>query len=374
MIRSIGKTCFAFAYSLTDARRFFPRHAGGKAPFIACYHRVVDNFERSAAGTIPSMLISTRMLEHQIDWLAKHFEIMSLDEIGAHLECGRKFEKPAAAITFDDGYGDVYRHAYPLLRRKGIPAAFFVVTGLVDTGRPQVFDHLYLLLRLLQRRGTPLMPTLGRALESAGIDTLELKELHSMPSMAGEPFKVMTALLTMVPRRKLELAITSLENEVALNADLLDEMAPLSWEMIETMHRGGMTIGSHTKSHLLLTTEAVQTAQKELVESKQALESHLGRSVRHFAYPDGRFNAAVVQAVKRAGYAFSYSICHSRDQDYPLLTIPRKVLWERSCVNAFGKFSPAIMNCQAHSVFDLSSQCEHDHLTVREEVMHGTIY
>ena len=117
-------------------------------------------------GAIPSMLISDRMLSRQIDWLAKRFSLMSLDEIGSRLESGRPFEKPAAAITFDDGYSDVYHHAYPLLKRKGVPAAFFVVTGLVDTGRPQVFDRLYLLIRLLHRNGMP--PALALAAPQRG--------------------------------------------------------------------------------------------------------------------------------------------------------------------------------------------------------------
>jgi peptidoglycan/xylan/chitin deacetylase (PgdA/CDA1 family) len=357
MLRSIGKTCIAYAYTLTDAGRFLPRHPRGTSPFIVCYHRVVEDFERSATGTIPSMLISTRMLERQIDWLAKRFEIMSLDELGARLENGRPFQKPAGAITFDDGYGDVYRHAYPILKRKGIPAGFFVVTGLVDTRRPQLFDRLYLLLRTFQRRRAPLGLTLGRALESVGTGAAELTRLHLM---ADDPFRVMTAVLTTFPRRQVEMAITALENELPFNSDLLDEMTPLTWENIETMHRGGMSIGSHTNSHLLLTSETLETAKRELVESKRLLESHL-KTARHFAYPDGRFNAAVVQAVRQAGYAFGYSICNSRDQENPLLTIPRKVLWERSCVNAFGRFSSAVMNCQADSVFDLLGQCVHDH-------------
>lgn len=365
MLRSIGKTCFAYAYTLTDPRRFFQRQRDGMPPFIVCYHRVVEDFERSATGTIPSMLISTRMLERQIDWLARRFEIMPLDELGSHLENGRPFPQPAAAVTFDDGYSDVYRHAYPLLRRKGIPAAFFVVTGLVDTGRPQLFDRLYLLLQMLQRKRARLGLTVGRVLESTGIDPQGLKQLHSLDDDA---FGVMTAVLTIIPRQQLETAITKLENEVSLKTDLLGEMAPLSWEMVQTMHRGGMTIGSHTKSHLLLTTETLKTAKRELTESKQVLESYLGTSARHFAYPDGRFNAVIVQTVQQAGYAFGYGICNSRDQSHPLLTIPRKVLWERSCVNAFGKFSSAVMNCHANSAFDLSGRCSHDHVGIREEV------
>ena len=88
-------------------------------PFIAGYHRIVENFDRSKKSTVPSMLTSLAMLERHIDWLSKRFTFVSLDEIALHLEAGRPFRRPPAAITFDDGYGDVYYHAYPLLKRKG---------------------------------------------------------------------------------------------------------------------------------------------------------------------------------------------------------------------------------------------------------------
>src|SRR5207248_9601162 len=108
-------------------------------------------------------------------------------------------------------------------------------------------------------------------------------------------------------------------------------------------------------------------------ESKRALESRLGESVKHFAYPDGRFNPSVVDAVSKAGYGFAYSICNMRSEKLPLLTIPRKVLWERACLNVFGKFSPAVMKCQHNWAFDLMWRCEHDHSYAHKEVTQAAI-
>jgi peptidoglycan/xylan/chitin deacetylase (PgdA/CDA1 family) len=368
MLRAIGKTCFAYAYTLTDARRFFSRQPS-ETPFIACYHRVVDNFEQSAKMTIPSMLISTRMFERQIDWLAKRFSFLSLEEIGSQLESGRPFETPAAAITFDDGYSDVYHRAYPLLRRKGIPATFFVVTGLIDSLRPQIFDRLYLLLRLVQRKGLPLHPTIIGALRAAGADASRLAQFEVS---AGDPFSIMTAVLNGFPEQHVEMAITALEQKVSCSQDVFKQMMPLTWEMIETMNRGGMSIGSHTHSHLLLTAESGETVKRELAKSKQMLEARLNIPIRHFAYPDGRFNPSVVDAVQRAGYQFAYGICNSRDEKSPLLTIPRKVFWERACVNAFGNFSPAVMNCQVNWAFD-NKPCAHDHSEAANQIGHAGV-
>lgn len=39
-------------------------------------------------------------------------------------------------ITFDDGYRDNYTHAYPLLKRLGVPFTVYVTTGFVDNQLP----------------------------------------------------------------------------------------------------------------------------------------------------------------------------------------------------------------------------------------------
>jgi peptidoglycan/xylan/chitin deacetylase (PgdA/CDA1 family) len=327
-------------------------------PFIAGYHRVVENFDRSKTSTVPSMLISAAMLERHIEWLAKRFAFVSLHEIALHLEANRPFRRPMAAITFDDGYSDVYYHAYPLFKRKGIPAAVFVVTGLIGTGRPQIFDRLYLMLKVLQKRGLPLAGSIAGALRDNGFDAGPMERIRASDE---ELFELMTIALNALPLHQIDAALASLEAHVRPPAGALDDMTPMTWEMIETIHRSGMTIGSHTASHCILPSETAENAYAELVSSKQTLEARLRTTVNHFAYPDGRFNPAVVQAVNSAGYRFAYGICQFRDSNFPLLSIPRKILWERSCLNMLGRFSPSIMNCQAHWLFDRKDRCEHDH-------------
>ena len=360
MLRSVSKTCLACAYTWSGASRLIanPRRYAEAMPLIVGYHRVVESFHRSKTSAIPSMLISTSMLERHIDWLAQRFSFASLDEVGSHLESERPFPRPTVAITFDDGYSDVYHQAYPLLNRKGIPAAVFVVTGLVGTGRPQIFDRFYLLLRSLQRRGLPLAKTVAAALDSNGFDANPMKSCFACDE---EPFRLMTIALNVFPQDQIEAALTSLEKCAELRSHDFHHLAPLTWDMIESMHRAGVTIGSHTASHRLLPTETMETVRSEVLTSKHILEARLSTTIKHFAYPDGCFNPAVVQAVKAAGYRFGYGVCQSRDRNFPLLTIPRKLLWERSCVNVLGRFSPSVMNCNVHWVFDRKDRCEHDH-------------
>jgi peptidoglycan/xylan/chitin deacetylase (PgdA/CDA1 family) len=359
MLRSVTKTCFAYAYSGTTAvgRLFRDRlPLRTRVPFVVCYHRVVENFTRSSRHSIPSMLISTAMLERHIDWLARRYSLVSLDEIGSYMESPRHFGKPPAAITFDDGYSDVYYNGLPLLKRKGIPSAVFTVTGLIGTSRLQIFDRLYMSIQDLRSRG--LTKTVTRVARSLGVNDAIIDRMARSDS---EPLQLMSILLNDLPHDRVEQIISALESTAKYNSGVLDEIKPLNWEMIEAMSRDGVTIGSHTKSHALLSNEDVATARHELCTSKQALEAKLQQPVRHLAYPDGRFDPAVVQEVSLAGYRYGYTICSARVAEFPLLTIPRKVLWERSCVNALGGFSSAVMNCHANGALDPGQCSEHNH-------------
>jgi peptidoglycan/xylan/chitin deacetylase (PgdA/CDA1 family) len=327
ILRSLAKTCVASAYTWSGATRWLNPTDSTVTPFIAGYHRVVRNFDDAAHRTIPSMLISTRTFEKHLDWMGRQFDFVSLDDIGLHLENGRRFSRPAAAITFDDGYADVFHNAFPILKRKGIPAAVFVVTDLIGTRQAQIYDRLYAHL------------------------------LQSSPA----PFSAMTALLTTTPQQELLKQIPALDSPGLIPREQVEELLPLSWEMIEEMQRSDITFGSHTNSHVLLTSEPLQEARRQLTDSKKILETRLKRPVEHFAYPDGRFNKTILEAVKTAGYRFGYTICQTRDVGFPLLTISRKVLWEKACTDLLGRFSPSVMRCQTDGIFDRNGACEHVH-------------
>jgi peptidoglycan/xylan/chitin deacetylase (PgdA/CDA1 family) len=136
--------------------------------------------------------------------------------------------------------------------------------------------------------------------------------------------------------------------------------------MLDEISRAGMTIGSHTRTHVLMTHESRQRVIDEVTESRQAIEERLGASVQHFAYPGGLFDTAAVDAVAGAGYRFGYTTCTHRDASFPLLTVPRILLWQNSCLDSHGQFSGPILSCQIRHAFDLVSGCRQHHATSQE--------
>jgi peptidoglycan/xylan/chitin deacetylase (PgdA/CDA1 family) len=347
--------------SVTGGDRFYGVLSGQRrSPLIVGYHRVVESLASMQHTSIVAMLTSRRTFEEQIDCIARRYRITTLDEIGSHLESGEPFEKRVAAVTFDDGYADVYHNAFPILRRKGLPSAVFVVTDLIGHKTVHQFDRLYLLLsRELKRPGA-----IHRLREMTLPHAATIVALGKLRSLSSDPTLATQAILSALSHEAINSVLETLESSDLLPLESPESQRPLDWRMLEEMAGGGVTIGSHTRRHPLLTFEAPEVVLEELVGSREVLGRRLGCPIRHFAYPDGQFSTPVVAAVKKAGYRFGYGICGHRDLLDPLLTIPRRVLWENSCLDGRGRFSSSVMHCNTNGVFDIFARCARNHQAV----------
>jgi peptidoglycan/xylan/chitin deacetylase (PgdA/CDA1 family) len=358
MLRDTIKAGIASALHWSGTDKLIGALSGPRRlPVVFGYHRVVEDIRAHAERSIPAMLISRAMLERHLDWIGRHYRMVPLEELEVRLEAGEGFDEPVAAITFDDGYRDVYENGFPLLRRMGIPAAVFVVTDPVGTSRVPLHDKLYLLLAQAFTAWRSAPRELTRVLR--GLD-IRLSD-RQMATMAEIPLSTMRALYTALPQTEIQRVIDTLESEIGINEGELNEYHPLSWEMLAEMHRAGIAIGSHTRTHPLLTSEGLARVGEETEGSRRELEGKLGIPIRYFAYPDGRFNIETVRAVAAAGYRLAFTTCQHRDREHPLLTLPRTLLWENSSVDGIGRFSPAVMSCQANGALDLISRCRQNH-------------
>jgi len=358
MWRRLAKTGIACGLSWTGADDWIGSLSGSRRrPLVIGYHRVVED-GASTELALPGMVISRRMLERHLDWIGRRYRFVSLDELGELLLSGDASGQPVAAVTFDDGYSDVYHNALPVLRRKGIPAAVFVVSDLVGTHCLPLYDRLFLLLgHAFERDGNGPRVSLPSLLLRLG---LPFNDPASRRALAHGPFQALGVLLDRLPQLEIQALIAALAAETG-SMPRSPELRPLTWEMLLELHGAGVTIGSHTRSHALLTNERADRVAEEAAGSREALEGRLPGRVVHFAYPDGRWNARAVAAVAAAGYRFAYTVCSHQDSVAPLLTIPRRMLWEESCLDSLGHFSESVMSCQVNGVFDMVAPCERDH-------------
>lgn len=87
-----------------------------------CYHSVHPTKSIASASPV--------LFERHLQWLRENCEVIPFRH-ALDLQ-DRPRSKPAVAITFDDGFADNYDYAFPILRKHGVTATFFVSTGLVQ--------------------------------------------------------------------------------------------------------------------------------------------------------------------------------------------------------------------------------------------------
>lgn len=96
---------------------------------------------------------------------------------------------------------------------------------------------------------------------------------------------------------------------------------------LKSVRASGVSVGSHTVTHVRLAEAGPDQRRRELADSKAALEDLLGEEVRHLCYPYGSFDLDTVRAAAAAGY-ISATTClrgAAAAADHPL-ALPRKAI------------------------------------------------
>jgi peptidoglycan/xylan/chitin deacetylase (PgdA/CDA1 family) len=256
---------------------------------ILIYHRVND--ERDPYFPATPVAVFASQMEH----LARTHRVLPLDAAVAGLARG-DLPRNAAAITFDDGYRDNLHHAFPILRRLGLPATLYLATGAIGTGRVLWHDRVFVAFRETR---APRMEGVLPGDHAWPLRTVE-ERLHAQRATLAH----LRSLAEADRDRVIERLSASLGVAPVAGAPSL----MLDWDEVRTMHRGGIAMGSHTVTHPILSKLPADRGREELLESKRAIERAIGAPVTGLAYPNGSpsdFDDATKTLLRESGYEYA---------------------------------------------------------------------
>jgi peptidoglycan/xylan/chitin deacetylase (PgdA/CDA1 family) len=195
-------------------------------------------------------------------------------------------------VTFDDGYRDLYKHAFPVLRRYEIPATIYLIGRCMETGEAPWYDRIFVAL-----------VACSRAVLEVELDSPRRFLLASPEQRAAAAWEIVTYLRE-VPNRQRLAWCAAFDRDVQVPQEEL-EGRMLDWQQVRAMARGGVFFGAHTMTHPVLSRLEASSLDAELSASKQLLESGLDASVEDFAYPFGKpedCSREAEEAIRRCGY------------------------------------------------------------------------
>lgn len=285
------------------------RRAGAEWLLRRPAHRLICPLYHTVRSTTPSWwgpryrIKTPAEFELDLDQWLRWGKPVSLSDLIAwsrgKRDCPRGF-----FLSFDDGYRELYEVVAPILRRKGVPATFFLVSSLLDNAAVFCRDHLGLISQAMEGASPAALAEVHARLKRAGLSWAELwASRQPQPQLIAE----LSALL-----------------EVDAKAWLEREQPYLTTAQASELLQAGFALGAHSIDHPLYAGLAPEEQVRQTRVSMDFIVSRFGLDHRAFAFPYGEFGVDpgfVISMVKRG----AVEIFFGTDGVHPDARAPRLV-------------------------------------------------
>ena len=302
-LKSRLRAAIAVAFHAASFHRW--RHRG--KVIVLMYHRVLTSEEVAHQSVQSGMYVLDSVFAQHMSFVKNTFTVLSLQELLDLWQNGAWNEQARyCVITFDDGWVDNYRHAYPVLKRLGIPATIFLPTDYVGTEEWFWPDQMAYLLKILAERGGKAEALKGIEGVLSGFLNGDVRPLVEVFGRREQMTDEIIERCKQMPIQRIHQLLDGLAAE--LGVSLPQGRVIVNWDEVREMSQAGVSFGSHSCSHRIMTTIAPDEVSKELLKSKQVL---LGEGVNYvpvFCYPNGNSDPHIQSQVRACGYEAAVSV------------------------------------------------------------------
>lgn len=96
------------------------------------YHHIQSQ-DAAKANKQTALTVYTDIFKNQMQYLKdKNYNTVSMNDLVNFFDNGAAIPAHSVLLTFDDGYGDFYTDAFPILQSLGFRATMFTPTGLIN--------------------------------------------------------------------------------------------------------------------------------------------------------------------------------------------------------------------------------------------------
>lgn len=273
----------------------FVRHLQGDHATIFFMHRVRDG-DPGIAG------IDARCLRSGLAYLRRNrYELIPLTELFRRLAGDGPRLRGAVAFTIDDGYLDQAEVAGPIFSEFDCPVTAFVATGFLDGITWLWWDKVEYVFSKTRRTSL--------AVELGGMEVRYDLNRGGGSRWANADFVARCKVVSDDEKHQ-AIARLAKEAEVELPSTAPSRYAPMTWDHVRSLERGGMTFGPHSVTHPILSRTEPERATMEVSESWRRIREEAQHPVPIFCYPNGHhrdFGEREVAIVRKLGFVGALS-------------------------------------------------------------------
>ncbi|HEY4287543.1 MAG TPA: polysaccharide deacetylase family protein [Puia sp.] len=261
--------------------RFFKEARGVR---ILVYHGICEKDPLRYNNSF----VTRKVFERHLRYYKKYFNVLTLDDYYNNRFSKDRFN---VCITFDDGYANNYKYAFPLLKKYNLPAAFFI-TGILDAGRDILWNDF---LAIVSKHGP-------RRLDLDGARYRKNKYAHYVSETDG---RRLSEILREGGFENKAAMMTSLAGLFTFR-DTTDEddfwRQMTGRQLTEMAASPLVTIGCHGYYHTDLARIKPAEANTEIRRCRSWLRQVTGQRINAIAFPYGSYTRELVPITKDAGF------------------------------------------------------------------------
>lgn len=264
------------------------------------YKKFVIDLLRSFAGTIPTKLLigltrqrlllpfyhiisdtppvhvkhlyaikGREQFIHDLDFLMQHYTPISVETLNDTVYHQKKLPKNAFLLSFDDGLSECHDIIAPILKRKGIPAIFFLNSAFVDNKALMFRYKASILIDHLEK-----YPNQSDVL-------LTVAKKHQFPLLPSTKETLLSVRWQKQP------LLDDLAVRLKINfGEFLEQHQPyLTSSQVLSMKQDGFDFGNHSINHPTYFKIPLSEQIYQTVESQSVLNNFFELEKKYFAFP-----------------------------------------------------------------------------------------
>lgn len=243
------------------------KHLAGQQFIFPFYHTVSNTEIPHIRNLYP--VCTEEQFRSDLTFLLSKFQPATFPDVLDFVKNGKKSSKPYFFLSFDDGFAECATVIAPILKEKGIEAAFFVNPAFIDN--PD-FSHRQKISLIIEK------------MTAANKSEIEkIRQVLATENSSFEALEKALKKLTFKDGGKIDKLSTVLDLNFKLLAAKIKPY--LTLEQLKKLQSEGFTIGSHGLDHSefqLLTTEKMK---EQIEKSFTYLERNLNIKNRLFSFP-----------------------------------------------------------------------------------------
>lgn len=253
--------------------------------------------------------LDLQKFREQIDYIARHYTVITMEDLLAATRGAHDLPPRAALLTFDDAYSDHYKNVFPILDAKGIQGSFFPLAKTLKLNTVLDVNKIHFILAAVPDKSilvNELFAMIDETRREYGL--AEKEKYYARFAQANRFDSAEVILIKRLLQRELPAAARGMMTDhlfkkyvTADEASFANELY-MSMDQLRCMKKHGMFIGSHGFSHCWLDSLDPEAQRREISLSKEFLED-LGCDTGNWVmcYPYGAYNDSLIDILKTNG-------------------------------------------------------------------------